>query len=235
MLNVSLNFAIKGFLAKLRQIIEYMKRTIISTIFVCIAAAVFGQTAADYEAIQREHLRKKKIEVGARNDKYSSNLLEKIPSGYVGSFGVEINAPGAYPESAAGITTVHGYMVKPKIFIGGGIGYMHSVRYEQGIIPLFAEARFYFSSEYMRRIYPHLGFRLGAQFATEGDTGTYAQAACGFRVPVNEHIALNLEVGPQYVTKYNRGGRHDLTVTYKEPWKSSGYIFGFFGRLSVEF
>ncbi len=212
-----------------------MKKVFISSILMLVSVAVSGQTAADYEAIQREHLRKKKIEVGARNDKYSSNLIEKIPSGYVGSIGFEVNAPGAYPESAIGVTTVHGYMVKPKIFLGAGTGYIYSVRYGQGVIPLFAEARFYFSSQYMRRIYPHLGFRGGAQFATEGETGFYGQVACGFRVPVNEHLALNLEVGPQYVTKYTRGGRHDLTVTVNEPWKQNGCTFGFFGRLSLEF
>ena len=212
-----------------------MKKILLSAILMLTSAAVFGQTAADYEAIQREHLRKKKIEVGARNDKYASNLIEKIPSGYVGSFGVEVNAPGAYPESAIGAMTVHGYMVRQKIFVGAGAGYIYSVRYGQAVIPVFAETRFYFTSEYMRRIYPHFGLRLGAQFATEGDPGIYSQAACGFRIPINEHIALNLEVGPQYVTKYSRGGRHDTTVTFNEPWKQNGCTFGFFGRLSVEF
>lgn len=212
-----------------------MKKIFISAIFTLISVAAFGQTADDYEAIQREHLRKKKIEVRARNDKYSSNLFDKVPSGYVGSFGVEVDAPGAYPESAIGAITVHGYMVKPKIFVGAGTGYIHSVRYEQGVIPIFGEARFYFTSEYMRRIYPHFGLRLGAQIATEGEPGIYSQAACGFRVPVTEHVALNLEVGPQYVTKYTRGGRHDATVTVNEPWKQNGYAFGVFGRLSLEF
>lgn len=212
-----------------------MKKSLISAIFMMVTAAVFGQTATDYEAIQREHLRKKKIEVGARNDKYASNLLDKIPSGYVGSFGVEVNAPGAYPESAAGVMTVHGYMVKPKTFIGVGTGYIHSIRYNQGIIPLFAETRLYFASEYMRRIYPHIGLRLGAQIATQGGTGFYSQAACGFRIPLNDRIALNLEVGPQYITKYTRGGRHDATVTVNEQWEQNGCTFGFFGRLSIEF
>ena len=212
-----------------------MKKSIITAIICLAGASAMAQTTADYEAIQREHLRKKNIEVRAKDERFHSNLLEKIPSGYVGSLGVEVNAPGAYPEAAAGVMTVHGYMVRPKVFVGAGVGYMHSVTYNQGVIPVFAEGRFYFASQYMRRIYPHIGLRLGAQFATEGGPGIYSQAACGFRVPVSNHIALNLEVGPQYVTKYSRGGRHDLTVTFNEPWKTGGYTFGFFGRLSVEF
>ena len=212
-----------------------MKKFLTSAIFMLVSATMFGQSAADYEAIQREHLRKKKIEIGASKDKYSSNLLDKIPSGYVGSVGFEVDAPGAYPESAIGAITVHGYMVRPKIFVGAGTGYIHSVRYDQGTIPVFAETRFYFTSGYMRRIYPHFGLRLGAQFATQGEPGFYSQIACGFRVPVSEHVALNLEVGPQYVTKYPRGGRHDATVTVNEPWKQNGCLFGIFGRLSIEF
>lgn len=195
----------------------------------CVA---FGQTPED---IQREHLRKKNIAVASQKEDKNSNLIEKIPSGYVGSVALEINAPGAYPESAAGIETVHGWMVKPKIFLGAGVGYIHSIRYNEGVIPIFAEAKFYFASEYMRRIYPHLGVRFGGQLATEGGSGIYSQAAVGFRIPVTEKIALNLEVGPQYVTKYTRGGRHDSTVTYKEPWATNGYTFGFFGRLGIEF
>lgn len=212
-----------------------MKKSLLAALISLVTFTAVAQTVADHEAIQREHLRKKNIEVRAKNEKYHSNLLEKIPSGYVGSFGVEVNAPGAYPEAAGGIMTVHGYMVSPKIFAGAGVGYIHSITYNQGVIPVFAEGRFYFASQYMRRIYPHLGLRLGGQFATEGGSGIYCQAASGFRVPVSEHIALNLEVGPQYVTKYTRGGRHDATVTFNEPWKTNGYTFGFFGRLSVEF
>lgn len=197
-----------------------------------VSCFAFGQTP---EEIQMEHLRKKNIAIAAQKEDKNSNLIDKIPSGYVGTVSVEINAPGAYPETAAGIETVHGWMVKPKIFLGAGVGYIHSVRYNEGVIPIFAESKFYFASEYMRRIYPHLGLRLGGQIATEGGAGIYSQAAIGFRIPLTEKLALNLEVGPQYVTQYTRGGRHDSTVTYKEPWASNGYTFGFFGRLGIEF
>ncbi|MDE6144733.1 MAG: hypothetical protein K2F96_00480 [Muribaculaceae bacterium] len=212
-----------------------MKKVIVMFLAVVGACGVFAQTAVDYEEIQREHLRSKNIEVQTRrNDRYG-NLFEKIPSGYVGSVALAINAPGAYPETAAGVETVHGWMVRPKMFLGAGAGYIRAFRYDEAVIPLFAEARFYFASEYMRRIYPHLGLRLGGQFASEGGGGFYSQAACGFRIPMSERFAISLEVGPQYVTKYTRGGRHDSTVTYKSPWMVNGYTFGFFGRLSFEF
>lgn len=199
------------------------------------ASGIFAQTAADYEEIQRAHLRAKKIELQTRGDYRTGNLFEKIPSGYVGSVALEVNAPGAYPESAAGFSTVHGWMVRPKLFLGAGAGYMHSIRYGEGVIPIFAELRCYFASQYMRRIYPHIGLRLGGQLATQGGGGFYSQMACGFRIPLSESFAMNLEVGPQYVTKYTRGGRHDSTVTYKAPWMVNGYTFGFFGRIAFEF
>lgn len=213
-----------------------MKKVLTSLLLALFCLTLAAQSIADNEAIQREHLRSKKIAVAEREKDRNTNLYDKLPSaGYVGSVALEINAPGAYPESAGGVSTVHGFMVNPRVFLGLGAGYIHSVRHGEGVIPVFAETRIYFPSQYMRRIYPHMGVRLGAQIPTAGATGVYSQLACGFRVPVSEKLALNLEVGPQYVTKYLRGGRHDSTVTVNSPWKAAGYTFGFFGRLSLEF
>lgn len=212
-----------------------MKIRILFLLSLCVFGVSAQSNTDDYERIQREHLQSKKIAVSTRERDAHTNLYDKIPSGYVGSIGIEVNAPGAFPETAAGVTTVHGYMFRPKMFIGAGVGYMHSIRHSEGVIPIFGEFRCYFSSEYMRRIYPHFGLRLGGQVATKGGAGLYSQAACGFRIPLSEKIAFNLEVGPQYVTKYARGGKHDDSVTFNSPWKTAGYTFGFFGRLALEF
>lgn len=164
-----------------------------------------------------------------------TNLYDKVPhAGYVGSIGLEVNAPGAFTGSAAGVTTVHGFMVRPTIFAGIGAGYIHSFSSGKGVIPIFAEGKFYFPSEHMRRIYPHVGVRLGGQIATEGGAGLYSQVACGFRVPFSERLALNVEVGPQYVGKYERA-KSSSVVTFNQPYKASGMQIGFFGRVSFEF
>lgn len=166
-----------------------------------------------------------------------TNLYDKIPSaGYVGFAGVEISAPGFFGDGGfgAGITTSHGWMVRPTIFLGLGTGYIADFNNDKGVIPIFAEGRLYFPSQYMRRIYPHIGLRLGGQVATEGGAGTYVQVACGFRVPFSEKFAMNVEVGPQYATKYVRERRSDI-ITINQPFQSSGMRFAFFGRINFEF
>lgn len=165
-----------------------------------------------------------------------TNLYDKVPhSGYVGSVALEIASPGAYPGSAGGLTTTHGYMVRPTIFAGIGVGYLHSFNNDHGVIPIFAEGKFYFPSEHMRRIYPHVGVRLGGQVGTQGGSGLYSQIACGIRVPFSDRLALNVEVGPQYAGKYERLGGSSTTVTVNQPFKAKGQHFGFFGRVSFEF
>ena len=62
------------------------------------------------------------------------------------------------------------------------------------------------------------------------------QAAIGFRVPLSEKLALNLEVGPQYSTFFDQEvivGLPNYAIDAK--WKSAGARFSFFGRLSIEF
>ncbi len=165
-----------------------------------------------------------------------TNLYDKVPhSGYVGNIGLEVNAPGAYPGTSMGVTTSHGFMVRPTIFVGAGVGYLHSVSHGHGVIPIFAEGKFYFPSEHMRRIYPHLGVRLGGQVGTQGGSGLFSQVACGIRIPFSDRLALNVEVGPQYAGKYERGGASNTVVTYNRPFKSAGQRFSFFGRVSFEF
>lgn len=166
--------------------------------------------------------------------KANTNLYDKVPhAGYVGSIGLEVSAPGAYGSTGLGVVTTHGLMVNPTIFAGVGVGYLHSVSNGQGVVPVFAEGRFYFPSRYMRRIYPHVGVRLGAQLGTEGGAGLYSQVACGIRIPFSERLALNVEVGPQYAGKYERAEKGQ--VTYNAPFKSKGQQFGFFGRVTFEF
>lgn len=176
----------------------------------------------------------KKVAAPVRTKPYT-NLYDKVPhSGYVGSIALEINAPGAYPGAAGGFTTTHGYMIRPTVFLGAGAGYIHSFSHSAGVIPVYAEGRIYFPSEYMRRIYPHIGARLGGQIGTKGGSGMYVQVACAFRIPFSDRVALNVEVGPQYVGKYEREAAAG-TVTFNQDFKAKGGHFGFFGRVSFEF
>ena len=174
--------------------------------------------------------------VGMAKPKPNTNLYDKVPhSGYVGNVALEIASPGAYPGSAAGVTTTHGCMVTPKILAGVGVGYLHAFNSGKGVIPIFAEGKFFFPSEHMRRIYPHIGVRLGGQVGTEGGAGPYSQVACGIRIPFSDRVALNVEIGPQYAGKYERLGASNTTVTYNKPFKAHGERFSFFGRVSFEF
>lgn len=176
----------------------------------------------------------------AENKRYT-NVLDKIPAeGYVGFAALEFNAPGLFQDLSTdiGVTTTHGWMVTPKIFLGAGVGFLYNPGAEKGLIPIFAEAKFYFPSQYMRKIYPHIDARLGGQIATEGGTGLYSQLGIGFRVPVSEKLAINVEVGPQMAGKYVRGGGSNADnqpILYAQPFKAKGTKVSFFGRVSIEF
>lgn len=167
-----------------------------------------------------------------------TNLYDKIPAeGYVGFAGIDISAPSFFGEGggfSTGITTSHGWMLRSNLFLGAGAGYLHDFHNDQFVVPIFGDARIYFPSKYMRRIFPHIGARLGGVVASEGGGGLYAQLACGFRVPFSNQVALNVEVGPQYVGKFERehlAGELGINT----PFKAKGMRFGFFGRVSIEF
>lgn len=172
------------------------------------------------------------------NKNAHTNLLEKVPEEgkYVGYVGIELVSPGYFGAGGAnfGLSTTHGAMIQDRIFIGGGVGYFADFSNKQGVIPVFADGRYFFRSQFQRRIYPHLGARLGVQIATEGGVGGFGQIALGLRVPFTESFALNVEVGPQYATGYERKHEQNMIST-NQPFKSAGCKFQFFGRINFEF
>lgn len=172
-----------------------------------------------------------------RND--NTNLLEKIPEEgkYVGYAGIELLSPGFFGNggSCFGVTTSHGAMVRETIFVGGGTGYYADFGNKQGIIPIFGELRYFFRSQFQRRIYPHIAGRIGAQIATQGGAGAFGQVGIGLRVPFTESFAMNIEVGPYYGTHYEREhGTNEVSIIGR-PFKASGTKFAFFGRINFEF
>lgn len=176
-------------------------------------------------------------EADPRN-KYT-NVYEKVPleGSYVGYAGVELLSPSFFGDGGAnfGITTSHGVMVTPCIFVGGGAGYIQDFRNNLGLVPVFAEGRYFFQSQYQRRIYPHIGARAGAAIPTkEGKVGYLLQLCIGFRIPLAETFALNLEVGPQYATKYRRETENGY-ASWNKPFRNDGDAFSFFARLNFEF
>lgn len=201
-----------------------MRKLILLTLLTLSASVV---SAADTNAVKKT----------PRPDD-RTNLLEKIPqeNSYVGYVSVETVSPGFFGDGGInlGITTSHGYMIREDIFIGAGAGYIADVHNKQGIIPIFAEARYFFRSQYQRRIYPHIGARAGGQIATEGGAGYLAQIGIGFRVPLTEKLALNLEVGPQYASAYERKHAYN-SISTGQPYTSAKAKFQFFGRISFEF
>ena len=158
-------------------------------------------------------------------------LAPKIPQkGYVGDVYLDVMAPGSFAHAGSlfGFTTTHGAMVTERHFVGLGAGYLRDFSAEEGIIPIYAEGRIYFPSASVHRIYPHIGMRLGGIYATQGGGGVYGTLACGIRVPVSTSLALNVEIGPQVTTKYNR-------TSYGADFSSDGMHIGFFGRIGLEF
>lgn len=174
----------------------------------------------------------------AENKNQHTNLLEKVPEQgkYVGYAGVELLSPGFFGDGGVnfGITTTHGAMLRDRIFVGGGVGYFADFRNGKGVIPIFADGRYFFRSQFQRRIYPHIGARAGAQIATEGGVGGFVQLALGLRVPFTEKFAMNIEVGPQYATHYEREHKQNMISTGK-PFTTAGNKFQFFARLNFEF
>ncbi len=177
--------------------------------------------------------------VDGRN-KYT-NMLEKVPleGSYVGYAGIEMLSPSYFGDGGTnfGVTTSHGVMITNRIFVGGGAGYIHDFRNDIGIIPVFAEGRYFFQSQYQRRIYPHIGARAGAIIPTQSQAkaGYLLQVCLGFRVPLTEGFAFNLEVGPQYATKYSRDTPDKQIAQMGEPFISKGDFFSFFARVNFEF
>lgn len=166
-----------------------------------------------------------------------TNLLDKLPGeGYTGYVNVELQTPGAFGAGGTnfGLTTVHGLMLTPRAFVGLGAGYLADFSADQGVIPIFAEGRLFFPSQYMRRIYPHIGARVGAQIATQGGTGALVQVVGGIRVPLSEKLALNVEIGPQYASGYERSLSSNQ-INYGGPFKSKGMKFSFVARVGIEF
>lgn len=204
-----------------------MKKITALILSIGLAVSAFAQGSSNTVVLRN---------VEAKQKVQNTNLLDKLPGeGYVGTVNLELNAPGAFNStSAGGFTTTHGWMVTPRFFFGAGTGYIQSFSYKHGVIPVYAEGRYYFPSEFMRRIYPHIGARLGGQWATEGGWGVYSQVAVGVRVPVSEAIALNVEIGPQYITKYT-AGKASTIVQVNQPFVANGQKFGIFFRFGVEF
>lgn len=163
-----------------------------------------------------------------------TNLYDKIPAqGYVGGISLEMDATSPYGSGAVGLSTTHGWMVTSTRFFGGGAGVVYTPEASQAVIPIYAEGRIYFPSEFMRRIYPHVGARVGGQIGTEGGSGLYMQMMGAIRVPLSEKLALNVEIGPQYTGSYTRQVRLD-EISYGKPYHSAGNRLGFFIRCGLE-
>lgn len=172
-----------------------------------------------------------------KND--NTNLYEKVPmeGKYVGYAGLEFVSPGAFGNGGSnfGVTTAHGAMVTENVFVGAGLGYLADFHNKQGIFPVFADGRYFFRSEFQRRIYPHIAARLGALIPTEGQVGFMGQLAVGIRVPFSDSFAMNIEVGPQLGTHYEREAEKNSISITGGPFKSKDTKFGFFGRVNFEF
>lgn len=201
----------------------------VSLIFAAILAAI-SLSAAEPEAKTTEQ------KVDPR-DKHS-NIYEKVPleGKYVGYVGIELLTPSFFGGGGVdyGVTTSHGAMITNRIFLGGGAGYMQDFNNSIGLFPVFADFRYFFQSKYQRRIYPHIGARAGAVIPTEGKVGYMVQLGLGVRIPFSENFAMNVEVGPQYATKYERD-TEDKYVSIGKPFVSNGDFFSFFFRVNFEF
>ena len=150
------------------------------------------------------------------------------PNGYMGEASIEVLATGAYHSADIGITTTHGVMFKDRYFFGGGAGYLRDFNANQYLIPIYIDGRIFFKSAGNKRIYPHVGLRLGGALVSEGSSGFYGALSGGVRVPIGRHLGLSINIGPHLITKYER-------PSYGKAFHANGYKIGFFGRVSMDF
>lgn len=120
----------------------------------------------------------------AGNSSYGQVVMEKKKGptrGYRAFINFGLGAGvGDYGDNKIEISTVHGYQINPKWFVGLGVGDYYYVDNDLEVIPIFAEGRYEFKEG---RFSPFVSMRLGAAIVLDGGgTNFYYSPSFGLRV-----------------------------------------------------
>lgn len=113
-------------------------------------------------------------------------------TGYAGFFeaAVGIDGPGT-PDPTIGLTTVHGWMMNPQLFVGLGSGI--TAHYDNGIyVPLFLDVRGYSSPN--QKFSPFAELRIGGSVYTDSrpSKGFMFSPGAGISIGLGSRCALDL-------------------------------------------
>lgn len=127
----------------------------------------------------------------AGNSSYGQAVMEKKKGptrGYRAFINFGLGAGlGDYGDDKIEITTVHGYQINPKWFVGIGVGDYLYVDWNLEVIPIFAEGRYEFKEG---RFSPFVSLRLGAAIVSDGG-GTHFYYAPSFGLRVANRLNLS--------------------------------------------
>lgn len=89
-----------------------------------------------------------------------------------------------------GISTSHGYQINPMFFVGAGLSVERCTKFDNWIVPVFAEGRADFK---FGKFTPFADIRLGAQLAD--GCGVYFSPSIGYRIGLGRKAGVNLGLG----------------------------------------
>ena len=99
---------------------------------------------------------------------------------------------GDYGDDKIEITTVHGYQINPKWFVGLGVGDYYFVDNDVEIIPIFAEGRYEIKEG---RFSPFVSLRLGSSILLDGgEAYFYCSPSIGLRVANRLNLSFAYDV-----------------------------------------
>lgn len=113
---------------------------------------------------------------------------------------------GSATNFLTGATTTHGYQFNSWLFAGCGLGLEHGSKFNDNIVPVFADVRF---DPQLGTFTPFADLRLGYNCCDGG--GVYFSPSLGYRLDLGRKMGINVGIG--------------LTV---KGWKSDVYNIGYF-------
>jgi len=130
------------------------------------------------------------------------------PAGYynISSAGLLFGQGESGPDVATSLTTVNGYKFRPDMTGGIGVGYEH---YDWGVLPLFADVRYYFNNEgFSPYLFAQGGYSFTLDQNFESDyysdqiTKTYGGGmfggGAGIRAGIARHSALLISLSYRF-------------------------------------
>lgn len=102
------------------------------------------------------------------------------------------NAPGFGQQHAnhLGVSTTHGYQIRPQLFVGAGLAIDHNIYNDSWYVPVFASVR---TDLQFGRFSPYADMRLGWTLSSDG--GFMWEPTVGYRFNWGRSFAINAGIG----------------------------------------